>query len=61
MQLMTSFNAATASFASHPSHKTWGGGGLVNFEPEHSIPITCSLKILFVSLIDFHLYEKFTI
>ena len=40
-----------------PSHKTQGG---VNFEPEHSIPITCSLKILFVSLIDCHLYEKFT-
>ena len=34
--------------------------GGVNFESEQSIPITCSLKILFVSLIDFHLYEKFT-
>ena len=47
---MTSFNAATASFASHPHTRLRGGG--VNFEPEHSIPITCSLKILFVSLID---------
>ena len=44
-----------------PHTRLGGGGGLVNFEPEHSIPITCSLKILFVSLIDFHLYEKFTI
>ena len=34
--------------------------GGVKFEPEHSIPIRCSLKILFVSLIDCHLYEKFT-
>ena len=53
---MTSFNAATASFASHPRTRLRGG----YFEPEHSIPITCSLKILFVSLIDCHLYEKFT-
>ena len=35
-------------------------GGGVNFEPEHSIPIRCSLKILSVSLIECHLYEKST-
>ena len=34
--------------------------GGVNFEPERSIPITCSLKIIFVSLIECHLYEKST-